>query len=78
MSSLKSPQQKRKSLGEYPEPGARLAAFLLIALLTALIVLAHSLELGAAPVAVLACFLALAVLTGGLVVSVLAHRSGRG
>lgn len=54
-----------------------MAAFLLIALLTALIVLAHSLELGIAPVVVLACFLALAALTGGLVVSVLAHRSGR-
>ncbi|MDW8326647.1 MAG: hypothetical protein RMK99_08785 [Anaerolineales bacterium] len=65
------------NLGEHPRLGARPAIFLLIALLTALIVLAHSLELGIAPFAALACFLSLAALTGGLVVYVFAHRSGR-
>lgn len=77
MSPTTTRKQPHTSLGEHPGPGARLAAFALIALLTALVVLAHSLELGLAPVALLACFLALAGMTCALVVLVLAHRFGQ-
>lgn len=73
MSPMTLKQTRRANKG-HPEPGMWPAGFLLIALLTALIVLAHSLELGVAPVAVPACFLAGMT---ALVIFVLAHRSGR-
>jgi hypothetical protein len=78
MPSRELRQRLVRVLESLPLPDGRYAAFGLIALLTLLMLLAHYLQLSVAPLVVLACFLAVALLTGGLVVLVLAQPSGRG